>query len=72
MRRTRGLLLHQRLLGYDKSVNYSIDVVFELCNEFVRVITVMRVLDTLRGIAPKIIRVRKAPPESKGKKRGRR
>jgi hypothetical protein len=57
---------------WNKSVNYSIDVVFEACDDFIRVITVMRVVDALRGIAPKIVRMPKAPPRSKQKKRGRR
>lgn len=50
---------------WNKSINYSIDVVFELCLEWVRIITVMRVTDALRGIAPTIVRIGKSLPKSK-------
>jgi hypothetical protein len=42
---------------WNKSVNYSIDVVFDLPGDRVRIITVMRVTDALRGVAPKIFKI---------------
>jgi len=56
---------------WNKSVNFSIDVVFELCPDWVRIITVMRVVDALRGIPPKIFKIGKSFP-NKRPKRGRR
>src|SRR5438105_285120 len=56
---------------WNKSVNYSIDVVFDLPGDRVRIITVMRVTDALRGIAPKIFKIGrpKTMRRHKGKKR---
>lgn len=54
---------------WNKSINFSIDVVFELCTDWVRVVTAMRVADHLRGIAPTIVNVGKS--FSKSKKRGK-
>src|SRR5438132_1550456 len=45
---------------WNKSVNFSIDVVFDLTDDRVRIITVMRVADYLRGVPPKIFRVEKS------------
>lgn len=56
---------------WNKSINYSIDVVYELGTDRIRVITVMRVVDALRGIAPKIFRIGKSFPLRKGKSRRR-
>ena len=53
-----------------KSVNFSIDVVYELLPDRVRVITTMKVLDSTRGVAPKIFRIGKQIP--KMRRRGRR
>jgi hypothetical protein len=55
---------------WNKSINYSVDVVFELMDDRVRIITVMRVADHLRGIAPKIYRIGKEFPKTR--KHGRR
>jgi hypothetical protein len=53
-----------------KSVNFSIDVVYELLSDRVRIITTMRVNDASRGIAPKVFRIGKQLPRKR--KRGRR
>ncbi len=52
-----------------KSVNFSIDVVYELLPDRVRVITTMRVNDSNRGVAPKMFRIGKQLP--KMRRRGR-
>ena len=55
---------------WNKSINYSIDVVFELGQDRIKVITTMRVADSLRGIAPKVFKVGR--PETKRRQQRRR
>ena len=54
---------------WNKSVNCSIDVVFDLPGDRVRIITVMRVADALRGVPPKIFKIGR--PETKRRNKGK-
>lgn len=53
---------------WNKSVNFSIDVVYELMTDRVRVITTFRVVDALRGVPPKVFAVKK--PFRKTRRKG--
>lgn len=57
---------------WNKSVNYSIDVIFEEHEEFIRIVTAMRVTDVFEGMAPEIRRAWKTAPKPKQKKRKKR
>jgi Domain of unknown function (DUF4258) len=54
---------------WQKSINYSIDVVFDVTTDRVRIITAMRVTDALRGIAPKIFKIGYRPDRRKNSRR---
>lgn len=54
---------------WNKSINYSIDVVFELLPDRVQIVTTMRVCDALRGIAPTIVSIKKQPPRGTREKK---
>lgn len=50
---------HRHRVRWDKSVNFCIDVVYEICPKHIRIVTAMRVCDNFRGVAPTIVRMRK-------------
>jgi hypothetical protein len=57
---------------WTKSVNFSIDVVYELLPDRIRVVTTFRVVDALRGVAPKVFHVGKQFPKKRQQGRKRR